>query len=263
MPRSFRLDPYQEKDRGISSISKMCETVVQMNTEKMPRHIAIILDGNGRYAEKYGLLRQQGHKAGADNVEKVGDLLIARGIPYLTVYAFSTENWKRSSEEVSYLMALLKRYLTKNKIDALRKGIRIRVIGDLSRLSEDLQQLIREMEEDTKEMKNLNLTIALNYGGRDELVRAFQKMSKDGLSGDQIKEDTISAYLDTSDIPDPDLLIRTSGEERISNFLLWQIAYSELYFTDCYWPEFDEKELNKAIESFGKRQRRFGGRKEE
>ena len=229
----------------------------------MPRHIAIILDGNGRYAKKYGLLRQQGHKAGADNVEKVGDLLIERGIPYLTVYAFSTENWKRSAEEVSYLMALLKRYLTKNKVDALRKGIRIRVIGDRTKLSEDLQQLIREMEEDTKEMKNLNLTVALNYGGRDEIVRAFQRMREDNIPADQIQEETISSYLDTADIPDPDLVIRTSGEERISNFLLWQMAYAELYFTDCYWPEFDENELDKAIQSFSSRQRRYGGRNEE
>ncbi|MBO4888797.1 MAG: di-trans,poly-cis-decaprenylcistransferase [Firmicutes bacterium] len=234
-----------------------------MNTEKLPRHIAIILDGNGRYAKKYGLLRQQGHKAGADNVEKVGDLLIERGIPYLTVYAFSTENWKRSEEEVSYLMALLKRYLTKNKVDALRKGIRIRVIGDRQRLSPELRELIREMEEDTREMKNLNLTVALNYGGRDELIRAYRRMSEERIPPEKIDEALISSYLDTADIPDPDLVIRTSGEERISNFLLWQIAYSELYFTDCYWPEFDEKELEKALESYSSRQRRFGGREEE
>lgn len=234
-----------------------------MNTEKLPRHIAIILDGNGRYAKKYGLLRQQGHKAGADNVEKVGDLLIERGIPYLTVYAFSTENWKRSEEEVSYLMALLKRYLTKNKVDALRKGIRIRVIGDRQRLSPELRELIREMEEDTREMKNLNLTVALNYGGRDELIRACRRMSEERIPPEKIDETLVSSYLDTADIPDPDLVIRTSGEERISNFLLWQIAYSELYFTDCYWPEFDENELEKALESYSSRQRRFGGREEE
>ena len=141
-------------------------------TKPYPRHIALILDGNGRYAKKHGLLRQQGHKAGADNVEAVGDLFIEKGIPYMTVYAFSTENWKRSEDEVSYLMALMKRYLTKNKVDALRKGIRIRVIGDRSRLSRDLQELIVSMEEDTKDMKNLNLTFAINYGGRDEIRRA-------------------------------------------------------------------------------------------
>lgn len=235
------------------------------NTEAKPypRHIAIILDGNGRYAKKHGLLRQQGHKAGADNVEAVGDLFIEKGIPYMTVYAFSTENWKRSEDEVSYLMALMKRYLTKNKVDALRKGIRIRVIGDRSRLSRDLQELIVSMEEDTKDMKNLNLTFAINYGGRDEIRRAVSKMISDGVKADQVDEALISSYLDTSDLPDPDLLIRTSGEERISNFLLWQIAYAEMYFTDKLWPEFDEAELDQALASFQKRDRRFGGRKEQ
>ena len=231
-------------------------------TRPLPKHIAIILDGNGRYAQKYGLLRQQGHKAGADNLEATGDLFIEKGIPYLTVYAFSTENWKRSEDEVSYLMALMKRYLTKNKVDALRKGIRVRVIGDKSRFTPDLQELIASMEEDTKEMKNLNLTLAINYGGRDEIVRAVKKMIADGRTEDEVDEALVSSYLDTKDLPEPDLLIRTSGEERISNFLLWQVAYSEMYFTDKYWPEFDEKELDKALESYQGRDRRFGGRKE-
>ena len=231
-------------------------------TRPLPKHIAIILDGNGRYAQKYGLLRQQGHKAGADNLEATGDLFIEKGIPYLTVYAFSTENWKRSEDEVSYLMALMKRYLTKNKVDALRKGIRVRVIGDKSRFTPDLQELIASMEEDTKEMKNLNLTLAINYGGRDEIVRAVRKMIADGRTEDEVDEALVSSYLDTKDLPEPDLLIRTSGEERISNFLLWQVAYSEMYFTDKYWPEFDEKELDKALESYQGRDRRFGGRKE-
>jgi len=145
-----------------------------IDTEKMPRHIAIILDGNGRWAKKNGKLRQQGHKAGADNIEVIGDTMIEYGIPYLTVYAFSTENWKRSEEEVSYLMGLMKRYLTKNKKDALRKGIRIRVIGDKSRLSEDLQQLIEEIERDTADMEKLTLTFAIDYGGRDEITRAVR-----------------------------------------------------------------------------------------
>lgn len=231
-------------------------------TRPLPKHIAIILDGNGRYAQKYGLLRQQGHKAGADNLEATGDLFIEKGIPYLTVYAFSTENWKRSEDEVSYLMALMKRYLTKNKVDALRKGIRVRVIGDKSRFTPDLQELIASMEEDTKEMKNLNLTLAINYGGRDEIVRAVKKMIADGRTEEEVDEALVSSYLDTKDLPEPDLLIRTSGEERISNFLLWQVAYSEMYFTDKYWPEFDEKELDKALESYQGRDRRFGGRKE-
>lgn len=231
-----------------------------------PRHIAIILDGNGRYAKKYGLLRQQGHKAGADNVEAMGDIFIAKGIEYMTVYAFSTENWKRSEDEVSYLMALMKRYLSKNKVDALRKGIRIRVIGDRSGLSDDLRKLIASMEEDTKEMKKLNLTFAINYGGRDEILRASKKLAqlaKDGLNLDQVDEAFFSRLLDTNQLPDPDLLIRTSGEERISNFLLWQIAYAEMYFTDKYWPEFSEEDLDLAIDSYRHRERRFGARKEE
>lgn len=235
--------------------------------EKMPRHIAIILDGNGRWAKKNGKLRQQGHKAGADNIEVIGDAMIEYQIPYLTVYAFSTENWKRSEEEVSYLMSLMKRYLTKNKKDALRKGIRIRVIGDRSRLSPDLQVLIDEMERDTVDMQKLNLTFAINYGGRDEILRAAKKMLSDGQKGlltpESLTEEVLASYLDTKDLPDPDLMIRTSAEERISNFLLWQLAYSEFYFTDRLWPDFSPEDLVEAIKDYAGRERRFGGRKKE
>lgn len=238
-----------------------------IDTEKMPRHIAIILDGNGRWAKKNGKLRQQGHKAGADNIEVIGDAMIEYGIPYLTVYAFSTENWKRSEEEVSYLMGLMKRYLTKNKKDALRKGIRIRVIGDKSRLSEDLQQLIEEIERDTADMEKLNLTFAINYGGRDEITRAVRKVMADVKNGELDPEDMdealFSSYLDTNDLPDPDLMIRTSKEERISNFLLWQLAYSEFYFTEKLWPEFTSEDLLEAVKIYAGRERRFGGRKKE
>ena len=237
--------------------------VNHMNEERLPRHIAIILDGNGRYAKKHGMLRVQGHKAGAENLRTVCDLMLAKGIPYLTVYAFSTENWKRSEEEVSYLMDLMRFYLTNRIQDAVRKGVRIRVIGERSRLSADLQEMIVSAEKETEKMEKLNLTIAINYGGRDELVRAFRKMAENHIPAEEIREDVVSSYLDTADLPDPDLVIRTSGEERISNFLLWQVAYAEFYFPACYWPEFDEKELDKALESFGNRERRFGGRKEE
>lgn len=230
------------------------------------KHIAIILDGNGRYAKEHGLLRQQGHKAGADNVETIGDAMIEMGIPYLTVYAFSTENWKRSEDEVSYLMMLMKGYLTKNKVDALKKGIRIRIIGDRSRFSDEMRRLMDEIEVDTADMKNLNLTLAINYGGRDELRRVVKNLTEEvaagTLSPDEVTEELISSRMDTRDIPDPDLMIRTSGEERISNFLLWQIAYSELYFTDKYWPEFTPDDLRKAVESYKGRSRRFGGRNE-
>lgn len=238
-----------------------------IDTEKMPRHIAIILDGNGRWAKKNGKLRQQGHKAGADNVETIGDAMIEYGIPYLTVYAFSTENWKRSEEEVSYLMGLMKRYLMHNKKDALKKGIRIRVIGDKERLSKDLQELIVEIERDTAAMDKLNLTFAINYGGRDEITRAVRKVMAEVQNGNLNPEDMdealFSTYLDTNDLPDPDLMIRTSKEERISNFLLWQLAYSEFYFTEKLWPEFTKEDLLEAVRIYAGRERRFGGRKKE
>ncbi len=238
-----------------------------IDTEKMPRHVAIILDGNGRWAKKNGKLRQQGHKAGADNVETIGDAMIEYGIPYLTVYAFSTENWKRSEEEVSYLMGLMKRYLMHNKKDALKKGIRIRVIGDKERLSKDLQQLIEEIERDTADMDKLNLTFAINYGGRDEITRAVRKVMAEVQNGtlnpEDMDEALFASYLDTNDLPDPDLMIRTSKEERISNFLLWQLAYSEFYFTEKLWPEFTPEDLLEAVKIYAGRERRFGGRKKE
>lgn len=238
-----------------------------IDTEKMPRHVAIILDGNGRWAKKNGKLRQQGHKAGADNVETIGDAMIEYGIPYLTVYAFSTENWKRSEEEVSYLMGLMKRYLMHNKKDALKKGIRIRVIGDKERLSKDLQQLIEEIERDTADMDKLNLTFAINYGGRDEITRAVRKVMAEVQNGtlnpEDMDEALFASYLDTNDLPDPDLMIRTSKEERISNFLLWQLAYSEFYFTEKLWPEFTPEDLLEAVKIYASRERRFGGRKKE
>lgn len=231
----------------------------------MPQHIAIILDGNGRWAKENGKIRSQGHLAGANNVENIANLLMDMGVKYMTVYAFSTENWKRTEDEVSYLMGLLKRYLIHNKKDAMKKGMQIRVLGDVSRLSEDLQKLIAEIEEDTKDLTHFNLSFAINYGGRDEITRAIRKMAEDAQAGNldpkAINETVVSGYLDTKGMPDPDLMIRTSGEERISNFLLWQLAYSEFYFTPVYWPDFDEEELKKALVSYAGRQRRFGGRK--
>ena len=235
-----------------------------LTPEQIPQHVAIILDGNGRWAKQNGKLRQQGHKAGADNVETINDALTEMGAKYLTVYAFSTENWKRTEDEVSYLMGLMKRYLIRNKKDAIARRTRIRIIGDKSRLSKDLQELIAEVEHDTAEMDRFNLTFAINYGGRDEIVRAVRKVAKLAAEGkvdpEAITEASFSTFLDTADLPDPDLMIRTSGEERISNFLPWQLAYSELYFTPVYWPDFTIDELKKAIISYAGRQRRFGGR---
>ncbi|MCR5006687.1 MAG: isoprenyl transferase [Clostridiales bacterium] len=239
-------------------------TFEDLRPEQIPRHVAIILDGNGRWAKANGKLRSQGHKAGADNVETINDALTEIGAKYLTVYAFSTENWKRAEDEVSYLMSLMKRYLIRNKKDAIARRTRIRVIGDKSRLDPELQVLIREVEEDTAHLDRFNLTFAINYGGRDEIVRAVRRVAQEAKEGlldpGMIDEALFSSYLDTADLPDPDLLIRTSGEERISNFLPWQIAYSELYFAQVYWPDFTIDELKKAILSYAGRERRFGGR---
>ena len=235
--------------------------VQDLGPERMPRHVAIILDGNGRWAKQHGKTRQQGHLAGADNVETISDALIDMGVQYFTVYAFSTENWKRAEDEVQYLMGLLKRYLIQNRKDAIRRKIRIRVLGDISRLSPDLRKLIQSIEADTKDFTNFNLQFAINYGGRDEILRATKRILAEGkLAEDQLTEDVFSSYLDTSGIPDPDLMIRTSGELRISNFLLWQLAYSEFYFTQKYWPDFGISDLETAILDYASRERRFGGR---
>ena len=235
--------------------------VQDLGPERMPRHVAIILDGNGRWAKQHGKTRQQGHLAGADNVETISDALIDMGVQYFTVYAFSTENWKRAEDEVQYLMGLLKRYLIQNRKDAIRRKIRIRVLGDISRLSPDLRKLIQSIEADTKDFTNFNLQFAINYGGRDEILRATKRILAEGkLTEDQLTEDVFSSYLDTSGIPDPDLMIRTSGELRISNFLLWQLAYSEFYITQKYWPDFGISDLETAILDYASRERRFGGR---
>ena len=239
-------------------------TFEDLRPEQIPQHVAIILDGNGRWAKANGKRRSQGHKAGADNVEIINDALTEMGAKYLTVYAFSTENWKRTEDEVSYLMSLMKLYLIRNKKDAIARRTRIRVIGDVERLDPELRALIREVEADTAHLDRFNLTFAINYGGRDEIVRAVRRISEDVRQGliesAAIDEKLFSSYLDTAGLPDPDLLIRTSGEERISNFLPWQIAYSELYFTPVYWPDFTIDELKKAILSYAGRERRFGGR---
>lgn len=236
-----------------------------MEEKKIPRHVAIIMDGNGRWAKKRLLPRSAGHKQGAHVVEQICEDAWELGIKYLTVYAFSTENWSRSPEEVGTLMNLLRQYM-KNCLERSRKNnMRVRVIGDISALDDDLQQRIRDLEEASKDYTGLNFQVALNYGGRDEMRRAVSRIAQDcadgRLSADSIDESLISGYLDTADIPDPDLLIRTSGEERLSNFMLWQMAYSEFYFTDVLWPDFKKADLEQAIEAYSSRDRRFGGRK--
>lgn len=228
----------------------------------VPRHVAIILDGNGRWAKAKGLPRTAGHTAGAKNVEVVCEEAYNMGIEYLTLYAFSTENWNRSKEEVTALMNLLNQYLKNCLKTAKKNNMRIRVIGDISRLDPSMQEKICLLEKESASYTGLNLTIAINYGSRDEIVRGIKRMYQDveehKLDADAIGEDTVSKYLDTADLPDPDLMIRTSGEQRLSNYLLWQLAYAEFYFTPVAWPDFHGEELRKAVEAYENRDRRYG-----
>ncbi len=235
-----------------------------LSAEKMPKHIAIIMDGNGRWAKKRGLPRKAGHKAGAETLEKIISAARELGLEHLTVYAFSTENWKRSQEEVDAIMNLLRQYLKNYFKKFIKDDVRMDVIGDINRLDADIQKQIMEIEQLSKEKTGLFVHIALNYGGRDELRRAMTKMAQEVVEGRllpaEMTEDCIAGYLDTAGTPDPELVIRTSGEERISNFLLWQAAYSEFYFCDTLWPDFTKTELEKAVFAYQNRERRFGGR---
>lgn len=236
-----------------------------MSDEKMPapEHVAIILDGNGRWAKKRFLPRKAGHVAGSKTVEQICEDAWNLGIKYLTVYAFSTENWKRPQDEVDALMKLLRQYLKDCIKRSMKNNMCVKVLGDISPLDEDLKESIVELERVSKDNTGLHFQVALNYGSRDEMIRAMKQMASDVAEGrtsvDDISENLFAGYLDTKGIPDPDLLIRTSGEERLSNFLLWQLAYSEFYFTDVLWPDFNKKELQKAIEYYNNRDRRFGG----
>ncbi len=229
----------------------------------VPQHVAIILDGNGRWAKSKGMPRTYGHVQGSKNVERIIEDAWNIGIRYLTFYAFSTENWKRSKSEVAALMKLLRDYLKTCLVKAEKNNMRMRVIGDITGLDEDIQKSIIELEKASAGYTGINVTIAINYGSRDEIRRAVTAMGRDFSDGkltpDQVTEDLIGSYLDTAGIPDPDLLIRTSGEQRLSNYLLWQLAYTELYFTPVPWPAFTKDDLIKAIEEYNRRDRRFGG----
>ena len=234
---------------------------------RVPNHIAIILDGNGRWAKAKGMPRSYGHVKGCANLETICDDMKELGVKYLTVYAFSTENWKRSREEVDSLMNLFRNYLKKCIKISRKNKMRVSVLGDITAFDEDIQQKIRALEEFSKDYEELFFQIALNYGGRDEIVRGIRKLAQDAVDGKvspgEITEDVFEGYLDTAGIPDPDFLIRTSGEQRLSNYLLWQLAYTEFYFTDVAWPDFHKPELIKAIEKYNERDRRYGGVKEE
>lgn len=234
-----------------------------METNNMPKHIAIIMDGNRRWAKEHKLPIKLGHKKGAETIEKIVRYANKIGIENITAFAFSTENWKRSEEEVSTLMSLLRQYLDDFSKRADTENIKIRVLGDISVLREDLQKSIYEAMDRTKENTGVSFNLALNYGGRDEIVKATKKIAEKVKSGEisleDINEKMLSENMYTFDIPDPDLMIRTSGELRLSGFLIWQLAYTELLFVDKYWPDFEEKDLDMSIEEYQKRNRNFGG----
>ncbi|MDO4284033.1 MAG: isoprenyl transferase [Eubacteriales bacterium] len=237
-----------------------------METDRViPQHVAIIMDGNGRWAKAKGLPRNMGHAQGARVVERILEDADHMGIRYLTVYAFSTENWSRPDPEVKALMNLLRTYMKTSLAKCAKNNVCIRVIGDKSRLDEDLQRAIAGLEEATKENTGIHFQIAINYGGRDEIVRGVRALGERIAAGElrpeEITEQMIAASIDTAGLPDPDLLIRTCGEERISNFLLWQGAYTELYFTQAAWPDFTKEELERAIDAYNRRERRYGGLK--
>ena len=234
---------------------------------RMPRHVAIILDGNGRWARAKGMPRNYGHVQGAKTVETICEEAYRMGIQYLTVYAFSTENWNRPQEEVDALMKLLRNYMKTCLKTAEKNRMCVKVLGEKSRLDEDIRSRILELEEATKNNDGLHFQIAINYGGRDELVRAAKKMAQAAAEGrlrpEDISEQVMAGFLDTAGLPEPDLLIRTCNEQRISNFLLWQLAYTELYFTPVAWPDFTKDELIKAVEAYNHRDRKYGGIKPE
>ena len=231
----------------------------------VPKHVAVILDGNGRWAKKHGVPRAMGHKAGCETLEKMVRIAADMGISYFTVYAFSTENWKRSAEEVGALMKLFRYYMVRLLKIANENNVRVKMIGDKYRFAPDIIEGIDNLTEGTRNNTGMTFVIAINYGGRDEIVRAARKLVEDYRANDKdvasIDESLFAGYLDTAGIPDPDLMIRTSGELRLSNYLLWQLAYAEFYVTDCLWPDFDQKELEKAIVAYNSRERRLGGRK--
>jgi len=234
---------------------------------KVPNHVAIILDGNGRWAKAKGLPRTAGHVQGAKTVEAICEDAYNMGIQYLTVYAFSTENWSRPEKEVETLMKLLRDYMKNSLKRAQKNNMCVRVLGDKSKLAEDIRESIRKLEEATKDNTGLHFQIAINYGSRDEITRAVKRLAKKVAAGELLPEDideqSIASQLDTAGLPDPDLLIRTSGEQRISNYMLWQLAYTEFYFTSVPWPDFDKEELEKAVEAYHNRDRRYGLVKED
>jgi undecaprenyl diphosphate synthase len=236
----------------------MAETSPAVPLEKVPQHVAIIMDGNGRWALQRGLPRLAGHKAGTENLRRVIRSTVEFGVKYLTIYAFSTENWGRPPEEVKGLMYILEDVIDRELNELHKEGVQLRHIGRLERLAPSLQEKVLDAIEVTKNNDRLILNIAFNYGGRDEIVQAIQRMMKDGVLPENVTDELVSQYLYTVGVPDPDLIIRTSGELRVSNFLIWQAAYSEWYITPTFWPDFDKEEYRRALETFSHRDRRYG-----
>lgn len=235
------------------------DSISTLPADKMPLHVAIIMDGNGRWAISRGLPRLAGHRAGTENLRRIIRASVEFGVKYLTIYAFSTENWGRPPEEVQGLMRILEDVIDKELKELHEEGVQLRHIGRLERLAPTLQEKVLDAIEVTKDNSRLVLNIAFNYGGRDEIVHAIQQMIEDGVSANEVTDELVSRYLYTAGVPDPDLIIRTSGELRVSNFLIWQAAYSEWYITPTYWPDFDKEEYYHALEAFAQRDRRYGG----
>ena len=236
----------------------MAKSPHNIPADKLPRHVAIIMDGNGRWALSRGLPRLAGHKAGTENLRRVIRATVEFGVKYLTIYAFSTENWGRPPEEVRGLMYILEDVIDKELAELSQEGVQLRHIGRLERLAPALQKKVLQAIELTKNNDRLTLNVAFNYGGRDEIVNAIQNIMKDGIAPGDVTDALVSRYLYTAGVPDPDLIIRTSGELRVSNFLIWQAAYSEWYVTPTYWPDFDKDEYRRALETFAQRDRRYG-----
>jgi undecaprenyl diphosphate synthase len=232
---------------------------LDVSPEKFPRHVAIIMDGIGRWALARGLPRLAGHKAGTENLRRIIRASVEFGVKYLTIYAFSTENWGRPPEEVDGLMHILEDVIDRELAELNKEGVQLRHIGRLERLAPTLQEKVLDAIDLTKNNDRLVLNVAFNYGGRDEIVQAIQHMMKDGVQREKVTDEMVSQYMYTAGEPDPDLIIRTSGELRISNFLIWQAAYSEWYITPTYWPDFDKDEYRRALEAFAQRDRRYGG----
>ena len=236
----------------------MAASSLKVPAERIPRHVAIIMDGNGRWALSRGLPRVAGHKAGTENLRRVIRATAEFGIKYLTIYAFSTENWGRPAEEVQGLMGILQDVIDRELNELHKEGVQLRHIGRLERLDPRIQAKVLKAIDLTKDNDRLILNVAWNYGGRDEIVCAIQKIIRAGIPAEEVTDELVSQYMFTAGVPDPDLVIRTSGELRISNFLIWQAAYSEWYITPTYWPDFDKEEYRRAIESYAQRDRRYG-----